>query len=153
MLGTFTCGLYRLTGLDGKSPALSFVRAFPGQDCALPARVGRWWVQTVPALRALVTLDVMDPARPREVSRLAFDGAATPHWLASDASGRRLVMNSGSPADARIHLVRFDPRNGTLTPDSITPAIELTRLTVPGLGVVRAIPHGAVFGSSSAPRR
>jgi hypothetical protein len=149
LLGTFTCGLYRLTGIDGPAPRLDRVHAFPGRDCAVPARVGRWWVQTVPALRALVALDVADPARPREVSRLAFGDSVRPHWLAADAAGRRLVMTSGTPDDPRLHLVTLDPGSGALAPDRVVPAVDLARVPVPGLGVVRAVPHGAVFGAGA----
>lgn len=152
MFGTFTCGLYVLTALDGPSPTLRFVRAFPGKDCAVPARVGRWWVQTVPALHALVALDVVDPLRPREVSRLAFGDGVSPHWLAADAPGRRLVMNGGSYADARLHLVTLDARTGALAPDATLPTVDLSRVEVPGLGIVRAVPHGAVFGPAGERR-
>ena len=150
MFGTFTCGFYRLTGLDGAQPTLAFVRAFPGKDCAVPARVGRWWVQTVPALHALVALDVGDPAAPREVSTLAFDGAVAPHGLAADATGRRLVMDGGSPADPRLHLATLDARTGALAPDAAVPTVDLSHVDVPGLGVVRAVPHGAA-GPNTAP--
>jgi hypothetical protein len=146
MLGTFTCGLYRLTGIDGAAPRLSFVQAFPGTFCAVPVRVGRWWVQTVPALHALVALDVTDPSRPREVARLGLGNEVTPHWLAADASGRRLVTTSGQARDPRVHLATLDPTTGALAPDPQTPTIDLSRVTVPGLGVVRAVPHGVVFG-------
>ena len=146
MLGTFTCGLYRLTGLEGAAPRLEFTHAFPGADCAVPVRVGRWWVQTVPALRALVALDVSDPARPREVSRLALSGPATPHWLAADDASRRLVATSGTRGDPRVHLAVVDAATGALAPDPVTPVVDLSRVAVPGLGVVRAVPHGAVFG-------
>lgn len=149
MLGTFTCGLYRLTGLERAAPRLTFTHAFPGADCAVPVRVGRWWVQTVPGLRALVALDVSDPARPREVSRLVFPGPATPHWLAVDDSGRRLAATSGSGEDPHVHLAVLNAATGALAPDPRTPIIDLSRVTVPGLGVVRAVPHGAVFGPAT----
>ncbi len=61
MLGTFTCGLYVLSDIDGDAPRLEFVHAFPGADCGVPARIGSFWLQTVPALRAIVVLDVSDP--------------------------------------------------------------------------------------------
>ncbi|MBW3569623.1 MAG: dTDP-4-dehydrorhamnose 3,5-epimerase [Gemmatimonadetes bacterium] len=143
MIGTFTCGLYRLTGIDTPAPRLEFVHAFPGQNCAVPARVGRWWVQTVPALRALVTLDLADPARPREVSRLVFAAPAAPHWLAADPSGRRLVMSSAR--GVRVHLVRLDAATGALAHDASLPTIDLSRVEVPGRGTLRLMPHGVVF--------
>jgi hypothetical protein len=146
MLGTFTCGLYRLTAIDQEVPQLEFVSAFPGQNCAVPVRVGRWWIQTVPALHALVTLDVTDPARPVEVSRLSFSAEVTPHWLAADDAGRRLVMATGSRTSYRLYLMAFDPETGALTPDPSLPVVDLSRIQVPGLGEVSANPHGSVFG-------
>jgi hypothetical protein len=145
MLGTFTCGLYRLTAIDQEAPRLEFVSGFPGTNCAGPVRLGRWWVQTVPALHALVTLDVGDPARPREVSRLTFAEEVVPHWLAADAEGRRLVMASRRRG-YRVYLATLDPASGRLAADPQLPAVDLTRIDVPGLGVVNAMPHGTVFG-------
>ena len=142
MLGTFTCGLYTITDLDRAQPKLSFTSSFPGENCAVPARIGKYWIQTVPQLRALVVLDVADPARPREHARLTFDAPVNPHWLAADAGGRYLAMNSGSANDPRIHIVRFDERTGALNRDR---AIELGRISVPALGIVRIAPHGTIF--------
>lgn len=146
MFGTFTCGLYRLTGVEGTSPRVEYLMSFPGADCAVPVRVGRWWVQTVPAVRALVVLDVSNSARPQEVARLPFPAPVSPHWLSADAGGTRLVMSSGDLADPRLYLVRLDPTTGAISPDPLIPSIDLSRVTVPGLGVVRLIAHGTVFG-------
>jgi hypothetical protein len=149
MLGTFTCGLYRLTALQSATPRLEFVRAFPGQNCAVPVRLGHWWVQTVPALHALVSLDVTESARPREVSRLTFAGDVTPHWLSADASGRHLVMPDGSRASYRIFLATIDPATGALAADRELPVIALSRVRVAGLGVVAINPHGSIFGPAA----
>lgn len=143
MLGTFTCGVYTVTGLDTDAPVVTPVYAFPGENCAMPVTMGRWWVQTVPALHALVTLDVSDPAHPREVSRLALGDSVSPHWLARDQSGRRLVMDTGR--NRRLYLLRFDPATGALARDPRIPVVDLSAVDVPGVGVVRAVPHGTVF--------
>jgi hypothetical protein len=148
MLGTFTCGVYLLTGVERTRPRLAFAGALPGGSCAVPARVGRWWVQTVPSLHGLVSLDVSDPAHPREASRLAFGAAVRAHWLSADASGSLLAMDSGIPTDPRVYLVALDRRTGALAPDATLPVIDLARVDVPGLGIVRAAPHGAVFGAT-----
>jgi hypothetical protein len=89
-----------------------------------------------------VVLDVSDPARPREHARLTFDAPVNPHWLAADASGRYLAMNSGSANDPWIHIVRFDERSGALARDR---AVDLGHINVPGLGSVRIAPHGTIF--------
>lgn len=133
MLATFNCGMYMVTGLETAGPAVVPVYAFPGADCAVPLRMGHWWVQTVPELHAVVVLDISRPAEPREASRLAFGDSVAPHWLAADPSGRRLVMDTGH--DGRLWLLAFDPATGRITPDPELPVVE-----IPG-----GIPHGAVF--------
>jgi hypothetical protein len=144
MFGTFTCGLYRLDAVDSAAPRLSFVQAFPGENCAVPLRIGERWIQTVPDERAVVVLDIADPAAPRELSRLVFDAPVTPHWLAADGSGKHLVLTSGSANDGRIHFVDFDVANGRLT-HTPRSSVDLSRVLVPGTGIVRVVPHGAVF--------
>lgn len=145
MLATFTCGLYTLTGIDTDDPQVTPVYTFPGKDCAVPVVIGDYWLQTVPAIRSVVALDVSDPSSPREVSRLDLGSGSEPHWLASDASGRRLVVNSGSKRDANLYLIRFDPSTGALARDAGLPLLDISRVTVPGIGDVRGVPHGAVF--------
>lgn len=147
MFGTFTCGLYRLEAIDSPTPRLSFMQAFPGENCAVPLRIGERWIQTVPGERALVALDISNPASPRELSRLVFDAPVTPHWLAADPSGQHLVLTSGSAADGRVHFVRFDEATGLLRHAARLRSVDVSRVALPGTGIVRVIPHGAVFGN------
>lgn len=149
LLATFTCGFYRVTDIDAPEPRVEFLRAFSGENCAVPVLVGSLWVQTVPDEHALVSLDVSDPARPREVGRAVFDAAFKPHWLAFDAGGSRLVVNDGT---ARVFLVTLDQRTGGLAIDA---AFRDSAATVPGVSFARerwphgatgaAVPHGSVF--------
>ncbi len=149
LLATFTCGFYRVTGIDGPSPRVDFLRAFGGENCAVPVLAGSLWVQTVPDEHALVTLDVTDSARPREIGRLVFDSTFSPHWLALDEGGSRLVVNDGKE---RMFLVTLDRRTGGL---QIDPSFRDPGATVPGVGFARAgwphgatgaaVPHGSVF--------
>lgn len=145
MFGTFTCGLYHIAGLDTDTPRVVFSRAFPGGDCAVPVVVGRYWIQTVPELHALVALDVSDPAAPVEASRLVLGKEATPHWLAADASGRLLVTTSASREDPTLRFVRFDPATGVLSHDAGRPAIDLRRVRWPDGFSGLVVPHGSVF--------
>jgi len=149
LLATFTCGFYRVTEIDGPSPRVEFLRAFGGENCAVPVLTGSLWVQTVPDEHALVTLDVTESARPREIGRLAFDSMFSPHWLALDEGGTRLVVNDGKE---RMFLVALDPRTGGL---QIDPSFRDPGARVPGVSFVRAgwphgatgpaVPHGSVF--------
>lgn len=145
MFGTFTCGLYHLAGLDTDAPRVVFSAAFPGADCAVPVVVGRYWIQTVPALHALVALDVSDPAAPVEVSRVVLGEDAAPHWLAADASGRLLVTTSAHPVDPTLRFVRFDPETGRLSEDVQRPAIDLRRVRWTDGYAGLVVPHGSVF--------
>jgi len=145
MLATFTCGLYTVTGMDTDAPRIQPVYTFPGKDCAVPVVIGDYWVQTVPAIHAVVALDVSNPAAPREVSRVGLGESSTPHWLASDATGRRLVVNNGSRRGSELYLLRFDRATGTLTRDARFPVLDMARVSVPGIGEVQGVPHGAVF--------
>ena len=87
MFGTFTCGLYRLTDI-ATAPKVEFVYSFPGKWCAVPVVVGNYWVWTIPGLHAVVSLDVSNPAKPKEVSRLVLGDGVAPHWMAKDDRGR-----------------------------------------------------------------
>jgi hypothetical protein len=145
MLGTFTCGLYVITGLASARPALQYAQSFAGENCAVPVRTGKWWVQTVPEEHALVVLDVTKPLAPRETSRLQF-GTTKPHWLAASRDGTLLVMNSGSGSDPKLYLVRMNTQTGALSADPGLPVIDLGRVEIPGLGArLRIAPHGSVF--------
>ena len=145
MLATFTCGLYVLSGVETEKPKVEPVYVFPGANCAVPAVIGRFWLQTVPELHAVVVLDVSNPRSPREVSRFTFAESDKPHWLASDASGRRIVVNNGSRKSGDLYLLRFDPRTGAISRDSKLPLLQMDKVNVPGIGEVKGAPHGAVF--------
>jgi hypothetical protein len=149
MLATFTCGLYRVTTIDGPTPRVEFLRAFGGENCVVPVLVGSTWVQTIPDEHALVSLDVTDSGHPREMSRVTFDSTFKPHWMAFDAGGSRLVVNDGK---SRVMLVALDPRTGGLTIDesfrdagATLPGMSFGRDTWPHGTTGGAVPHGSVF--------
>ena len=119
--------------------------AFPGRDCAVPVVVGKYWIQTVPDVNALIALDVTDPARPVEVSRLVFGTDVEPHWLGADASGRRLVTTSADKDDPTLRLVDFDPATGVLSARPDSPALSLRGITWPDGRRGDVVPHGVVF--------
>ncbi len=149
LLATFTCGFYRVTGIDSPAPQVDFIRAFGGENCAVPLLAGSLWVQTVPDEHALVTLDVSDPTRPREVSRVAFDSTFKPHWLAFDKGGSRLVVNDGK---RRLYLVSLDQHTGALEIDqsfrdsgASAAGVTFARARWPHGASGEAVPHGSVF--------
>ena len=149
---TFNCGLYLVRGVDGAEPMATFVKGFAGKNCGVPILTGHYWLQTVPETHALVAVDIADPEHPRDASTVSFGDDETPHWIAIDATGRRVVLNSGGSKGNRLFIVNFDPATGTLSLDqrfrdagSARPGIALSGRTWPHGFTGVAAPHGTVF--------
>jgi hypothetical protein len=155
MVNTFKCGLYRLSGLDSDQPAADWVYTAPwksGENCAIPLTTGRFWVQTVGAEHALVSLDISDPLHPKEVSRLTLGLRDVPHWISLEPNGKRIVITGYDALYPRVLLARFDRRTGALALDSsfkdrgaVEPGISFARTAWPHGSTGTGIPHGAVF--------
>lgn len=156
---TFSCGLYRLDGLESDRPEATFVHAFPGgelgSECFVPVVYGDYWIQTVPALPGLIVLDVSDPDEPVEVSRLILDDRfAMPHWVAADrASGRVIVTGAGQ---SWVLMLDFDEEAGALSIDgdfrdsgAEQPGVSFDRVDWPHGETGAAIVHGALFMPAS----
>lgn len=155
LVNTFTCGLYRLRGLDGDTPSAEWVYSTPWEKppyCAIPVVAGHFWLQTSNPDRAVVSLDVSDPSRPREVSRLTLGPDEIPHWIALDPRGDRLVITGYRRLESRVLLAKLDRKTGALRLDSAfkstggeQPGVDFGRARWPHGETGRAIPHGAVF--------
>ena len=158
IVSTSECGLYRLTGLEGDSPSAQWVYSgtydpsirFGG--CALTVVAGQFLLQANASARAIVSFDVSDPARPREVSRLFIGDNSLPHWISLEPSGHRVVITGNGDLRGRVMLARFSQQTGSLaldsafrSPGSTRPGIDLSVLRRPGGDTVLAVPHGAVF--------
>jgi hypothetical protein len=156
LVSTFTCGLYRIVNLESVNPEAEFVYAFGGKNCALPVVAGNYWIQTVPDSRALVSLDLSNPSKPVEVSRLVFGENEKPHWISLEPNGERIVISGGSGAlESRILIAKINRKNGKLSWDeafrkagSRQRGISFDRDRWPHGTNGRAIPHGAVFSRS-----
>jgi hypothetical protein len=156
MVSTFNCGLYLLRGLEGRDPSAQLVHSFSATDkCALPVVAGRYWVQTDASVPALISLDISDPARPREVGRLALGPRQFLHWIALAPDGERIVLSGGNgDMSHRVLLARIDRRSGRLsldetfrTPGAAEPGISFDRQDWPHGRFGKAEPHGAVFSN------
>ena len=153
LVSTFTCGLYRMTGLEGDRPDAEPVHRFAGGGCAVPVVAGRFWVQSVPSAHALVALDVSDPAAPTEVSRLDLGARSFPHWLALDEGSGRIVVGDRGDGEERVYVARIDAETGDLAlderfrdPDADRPGVSSGRAEWPHGATGVARPHGSVFG-------
>jgi len=152
LIHTFSCGLYQLDGIATDHPSVRHVKTFEGERCAVPLRVGHYWVQTLFTAHAVAVYDIADLAHIREVSRLTLDDQQKPHWLAADESGRRIILNSGEYGEHRMFMLNFDPQTGALTLDkrfrdagSKRDGVSMDGKSWPHGFRGDAYPHGTVF--------
>jgi len=155
LLSTFSCGLYLMDGIDSDAPSGRLVSSFPRKPdtfCAIPVISGHYYLVTVPAWNAVVSLDISDPANPREVSRLTLGPEDVPHWIAISPDQRRVVVTGYEALQHRVVIARFDPASGQLTIDgrfreegASQPGFRMDDKTWPHGGDAKGIPHGAVF--------
>lgn len=117
LIHTFSCGLYELDGVASDQATVKYLHTFEGKECAVPLRIGHYWVATLFSAHALAAYDISDLTHVREVSRITFDDKQTPHWISADADGRRIVLNSGEYGEHRLFMVNFDPQTGALKLD------------------------------------
>ncbi|MGH9498565.1 MAG: hypothetical protein ACRD3L_05435 [Terriglobales bacterium] len=157
LIHTFSCGLYALTGAETAHPSVRHLKTFDGDECAVPLRIGHYWVQTLFSAHALATYDISDLDHIREVSRIAFDDKQKPHWISPDFDNRRIVMNSGEYGDHRLFMINFDPQTGVLTldksfrdPGSDQAGVSMDGKSWPHGFKGDAYPHGTVFSRPSA---
>jgi hypothetical protein len=155
LVSTFACGLYLMDGLESTAPSARLVASFPRQTgtyCAIPIVSGHYYLVTVPAWNAVVSLDISDPAAPREASRVVLGPEDVPHWIAISADQRRVVITGYGGMKHRVMIARFDPATGQLAIDErfraegvTQPGFRMDDKTWPHGGKAKGIPHGAVF--------
>ena len=151
-VNTFTCGLYRIEGLTSSNPTAKFVHAFPSGPadhdmCAVPLVYGKYWIQSVGAINGVVVLDVSEPDRPVEVSRLSLaHGFHAPHWMAADRANGRIAVTGMH--DSWLAMLKFDQRTGQISVDETFGArggVQFDRPDWPHSASGKAIVHGTVF--------
>lgn len=157
LLNTYGCGFYRVSGFDHTETEVENVYTIdragePGLgSCGVPVYTGRFWVMTVGDANTLVTLDVSDPAAPREVARLETGADFAPHWLARDPRSNRLVVGAQDVGEDRMLMVHLDPETGELTWDERLraqnglPGIDFRRTNWPHGNTGEAFGHAALF--------
>ena len=155
-VNTFSCGLYRIVGVETDAPTVTPTLFSPfeeGRFCAVPVTIGNYWIQPSATERMIVSIDLSDPSKPREVSRLMLDSAfSAPHWIAADPSASRIVVTSDE--GGWVLIANVDPATGALRMDehfkdagASRPGLNFDRAEWPHGSGGRAMPHGAVFGS------
>ena len=118
---SYGCAFYRLSDIAAENPQLDTLFALetpepkPGDirgSCGIPIVFDHFWLMPAGQLNALVVLDIADPAKPREVSRLPTPPTFRPHWLARDPQSDRLVLGAELGGEEGVYVLRFDPATG-----------------------------------------
>jgi hypothetical protein len=147
---TLSCGIQRVTGMEGPTPSAKLVYKFPGDYCGVPTIVGHYLVQSVPRIHGYVVLDIDNPAAVREVSRLVISESYRPHWTAWDAKAKRLVITSAKSGD-RMYLLKLEEKTGVLSVDETfrdtdgKVGFSFAERAWPHGWTGEGTPHGAVF--------
>ena len=117
----------------------------------VPTIVGHYFVQSVLAVHGLIVLNIADPAKPVEVSRLTLSDKYFPHWTGWDPRTRRVVVNSSTTPEERMYLVLIDEKTGAVSVDRTfrdtdgQPGFSFNERNWPHGWRGAARPHGAVF--------
>jgi hypothetical protein len=147
---TLSCGIQRVTGMDGPHPTAKLVHQFPGNFCGVPTIAGHYLVQSVPSIHGFIVLDIADGEHAREVSRLVISDQYDSHWTAWDPKTKRIVITSGKSGD-RLYLLKLDDATGALTIDDTfrdtdgKVGFSFAQRTWPQGWTGEGKPHGAVF--------
>ena len=157
LIHTFSCGLYQMEGLTANKASVRHLKSFDGEWCAVPLRIGNYWVQTLFSAHALAAYDISDLGNVREVSRVTLDDKQLPHWIASDSDGRRIILNSGEYGEHRLFMFNFDLETGALKLDerfrdagSERAGVSMDGKSWPHGFQGDAYPHGTVFSRPAA---
>jgi hypothetical protein len=150
---TLGCGLERITGVNTDEPRSQLVYTFPGNWCGVPTIVGHYLVQSAAATHGLIVLDIANPAKPVEVSRLKLTDTYQPHWTGWDPKTQRLVVTSSMTSGPveRLYLMKLDPATGALTIDGAfrdtdgKPGFNFENRDWPHGWKGSGLPHGVVF--------
>jgi hypothetical protein len=146
---TVSCGIERITDVGTASPRSQLVHMFPGRFCGVPTIVGHYLIQSVYAIHSVVALDISNPAKPKEVSKLKFDDVFGPHWTGWDAKSQRLVVTGYE--EHRLFMLKLDQKTGALSMDTAfhdadgKPGFNFDDREWPHGWKGSANPHGVVF--------
>jgi hypothetical protein len=154
LVNTYYCGFFRLTGIDGE-PRVERVLALPlprNIGCSVPVIAGRFMVMPIAYAHRYATIDLSDPAHPKEVASFPTDTTFFPHWAAADPGSDRLVFTDQGDGPPKVIIAQFDRSTGRLAWDerfrdlgSHRPGVSYHRAQWPNGLRGMLMPHGALF--------
>lgn len=154
LMNTYYCGFFRISGLDG-DPRIDRVMTLPlphNTGCSVPVVAGRFLVMPIAYAHRYATIDISDPARPREVASFPTDSTFFPHWASADPGSDRLVFTDQGDGAPVVKIAHLDRSTGRLSWDTrfkdagaTAPGVSYDRASWPNGVKGMAMAHGAVF--------
>ena len=154
LVNTYYCGFFRVTGI-GAEPKVERVLALPlprNIGCSVPVIAGQFMVMPIAYAHRYATIDISDPAHPKEVASFPTDSTFFPHWAAADKGSDRLVFTDQGNGPPMVMLAHFDRATGRLAWDdqfrdagSHSPGVSYHRAQWPNGLRGMLMPHGALF--------
>ena len=154
MLNSYYCGFFRISGLNGE-PRIERVMTLSlpqNIGCSVPVVAGRFMVMPIAYAHRFATIDISDPAHPREVASFPTDSTFFPHWAAADPGSDRLVFTDQGDGAPMVKIAHFDRSTGRLSWDerfkdsgAASPGVSYHRAVWPNGVKGMAMPHGALF--------
>ena len=154
LVNSYSCGFYRISNL-ATDPRIERVLALPEPanfGCSVPVLSGRFLVLPIAYAHRYATIDVGDPAHPREIASFPTDSTFFPHWASADPGSDRLVLTDQGDGLPMVKIVHFDRSTGQLSWDTAfkdagasAPGVSFHKDRWPNGVTGMAMPHGAVF--------
>ena len=153
LMNTYTCGFHRISDLD-KEPKIERVMRMEKKNfgCSVPVMAGKYMLMPIAYAHRFATLDISDPAHPKEVSSVATDSTFFPHWAAIEPGTDRVVFSDQGDGRPLIMIGQLDRLTGRLRiderfkdPNSPSAGVSYQRELWPNGYKGMLMPHGALF--------
>jgi hypothetical protein len=154
LVNTYNCGFYYISNI-ASAPKLERVMTMPlpaNVGCSVPTIAGNYMVMPIAYAHRYATIDISDPAHPREVSSLQTDTTFYPHWISRDPLSDRVIVTDQGDGPPFVMLGHFDSKTGKLSWDekfrdagASTPGLSFANVSWPNGMTGKVKPHGALF--------
>ena len=154
LVNSYYCGFFTLSDIGGK-PHVERVMSMPlprNMGCSVPVMAGKFMVMPIAYAHRYATIDISDPAHPKEIASFPTDTTFFPHWASADPGSDRLVFTDQGDGPPKVMIAHLDRATGRLTWDerfrdagSSSPGVSYHRAHWPNGLTGMLMPHGALF--------
>ena len=154
LVNSYSCGFFLISNLAG-DPKIERVLALPEPrnfGCSVPVLSGGFLLMPIAYAHRYATIDISDPAHPKEIASFPTDTTFFPHWASADPGSDRVVITDQGDGMPMVKIVHFDRSTGRLSWDSTfkdagatAPGVSYHKDRWPNGVAGMAMPHGAVF--------